>query len=134
MEEEVIGYFGEDGHFVITKGELDKLSSQGYTFEVIKEMYAKKGKKLIKVKQASLQEEEEKNASCYVIEELDSSRQTNYHEGQQLSEEEVMDLFDEIRGAAKKSNYRVGITCDPDRREKEHDTTFLCLFIFNYNN
>jgi hypothetical protein len=63
----------------------------------------------------------------YEIEELDSSRQTSYHEGQHLSNEEVMDLFDEIRGEAKKSNYRVGITCDPDRREKEHDTTFLAV-------
>lgn len=126
MKEEVIGYIGEDGHFVITKGELDRLSSQGYTFEEIKEMYAKNGKKLIKVKQALLQEEK-KNASCYEIEELDSSRQTSYHEGQQLSEEEVMGLFEEISGDAKNSNYRVGITNDPARREKEHDKTFLAV-------
>lgn len=63
----------------------------------------------------------------YEIEELDSSRQTSYHEGQQLSEEEVMGLFEEIGGDAKNSKYRVGITCDPDRREKEHDATFLAV-------
>lgn len=63
----------------------------------------------------------------YEIEELDSSRQTSYHEGQQLSEEEVMGLFEEISGDAKNSNYRVGITNDPARREKEHDKSFLAV-------
>lgn len=63
----------------------------------------------------------------YEIEELDSSRQTNYHEGQNLSEDEVMNLFNEISADAKNSKYRVGITCDPDRREDEHDANFLAV-------
>ena len=96
---------------------------------------AKGVKKPEKEEHALQQDEEEKKVNTnenkerddYEIEELDSSRQTKYQEGQRLSEEKVMGLFDEIRGDAKKSNYRVGITCDPDRRAKEHDTTFLAV-------
>lgn len=50
MAEEVMGYFDKGGHFVIKKGELKKLSAQGYTFDEIKEMYDKKGIHLEKVK------------------------------------------------------------------------------------
>lgn len=71
--------------------------------------------------------DENKGKKEYGIEELDSSRQTNYQEGQHLSNEEVMELFNEISADAKNSNYRVGITCDPERREKEHGKTFLAV-------
>ena len=63
----------------------------------------------------------------YKVEELPFEYSEKYYEGDELSKEEVMDLFEEISGNAKNSKYRVGITCDPDRRAKEHDKTFLAV-------
>lgn len=69
----------------------------------------------------------ESNEKEYQIIDLDSSRHTNYHVGQNLSQKEVMDLFNEISGDAKNSNYYVGITCDPEARENAHDANFLAV-------
>lgn len=71
--------------------------------------------------------ENDESISCYTIEELPFEYSEKYYEGDELSKEEVMDLFEEISGNAKNSKYRVGITCDPDRRAKEHDKTFLAV-------
>ena len=63
----------------------------------------------------------------YKIEELDSSRKTNYRKGQNLSKDEVINLFNEISSDAKNNNYYVGITCNPEQREEAHNADFLAV-------
>lgn len=65
--------------------------------------------------------------NTYEIEELDSSRHTSYRVGQNLNKDEVIELFKEISSDAKNNEYRVGITCNPGRRENEHDANFLAV-------
>lgn len=62
----------------------------------------------------------------YSIEEL-RNPVPPYYLGQSLSKSEVISLFDAIRGNYSASKYRVGITCDADRREDEHNADFLAV-------
>lgn len=62
----------------------------------------------------------------YTIEALDGTIQTSHFMGETLSKLQVMGLFDEIRTSAK-NTYYVGITCNPERREKEHKADFLAV-------
>lgn len=62
----------------------------------------------------------------YIIEDIDTSIKTKHFVGEKISKLQVMGLFDEIKTSAKNSYY-VGITCNPERREKEHKTEFLAV-------
>ncbi len=70
--------------------------------------------------------EDDEFMSCYTIEELPFSID-DYFVGQLLDKDEVIDLFNEISAHKSNSGYYVGITCDPDRREREHNAEFLAV-------
>lgn len=61
----------------------------------------------------------------YVIEKL--TIKSIFHVGQNLSMDEVIDLFKHICSNANKGGYYVGITCAPKRREGEHEAAFLAV-------
>lgn len=62
----------------------------------------------------------------YTIKELQANI-PDYRIGQPLTKNGVIELFDAIRGTSSASDYQVGITCDIDRREGEHDADFLAI-------
>ena len=62
----------------------------------------------------------------YVVEEL-KVKLTGYTEGETLSKDGVIALFGAISDDAAAKKYYVGITCDPERREGEHNAEFLAV-------
>lgn len=67
------------------------------------------------------------STTMYKIEKLDTTKFTTHKEGDEISKQQVVNLFNQIKGHAKAQNYRVGITCDPNRREGEHNAEFLAV-------
>lgn len=51
----------------------------------------------------------------------------SYHVGNEISKTEVVKIFRYISWNANKDDYYVGITCNPERREDEHNATFLAV-------
>ena len=88
------------------------------------------------IKEGLLQEEErselkrfnkpQEASEDYVIEELQVEL-AGYSQGKKLTKEGVKALFDAIRRHAAANKYYVGITCDPSRREGEHNADFLAV-------
>lgn len=62
----------------------------------------------------------------YKIEKLDF-KLDNHDAGDNLTKEGVISLFNEISAHKSNSGYYVGITCDPDRRAREHKAEFLAV-------
>lgn len=62
----------------------------------------------------------------YVVEEL-KVELAGYTQGDKLTKDGVIAMFDAISKHAAANNYYVGITCDPDRREGEHKAEFLAV-------
>ena len=62
----------------------------------------------------------------YVVEEL-KVKLTGYTQGESLTKDGVIALFDAISKYAETNKYYVGITCDPNRREGEHNAEFLAV-------
>ena len=66
------------------------------------------------------------SADEYIVEELKVNI-LGYAKGKKLTKEGVATLFREISKEGTKNNYYVGITCDPERREGEHEAEFLAV-------
>lgn len=62
----------------------------------------------------------------YVVEEL-KVKLAGYTHGESLTKDGVIALFDAISKYAEANKYYVGITCDPNRREEEHNAEFLAV-------
>lgn len=62
----------------------------------------------------------------YVVEEL-KVKLAGYTQGESLTKDGVIALFDAISKYAEANKYYVGITCDPNRREEEHNAEFLAV-------
>ena len=62
----------------------------------------------------------------YVLEEL-KVQLSGYTEGEKLTKKGVIALFNAIIQNTDANKYYVGITCDPDRRAKEHDAEFIAV-------
>lgn len=62
--------------------------------------------------------------TMYKIEKLDTDKFTTHHEGEEISLQQVKNIFKQIADDKNLHSHRVGITCDVDRREKEHNTEF----------
>lgn len=69
----------------------------------------------------------DEDEDVYKVEELSFDYSNNYYEGDELSKEDVMELFNEISSHASNNKYYVGITCNPDRRERDHKADFLAV-------
>lgn len=108
---------------------------------MVKESLAKRG--LLREKQQAMPMEKTANSSLtkfklkrfnkpqeasedYVIEELNVVL-SGYTKGDKLTKDGVVALFDAISKHAEANKYYVGITCDPNRREEEHNAEFLAV-------
>lgn len=63
----------------------------------------------------------------YAIEELNVEGPLPFHVGQQMSQNDVISLFDLICGGESREDYRVGITLDTEQREEEHAADFTAV-------
>lgn len=69
----------------------------------------------------------ERDFQWYSIEEMNLEEALPYHIGQQMSQNDVISLFDLICGGKPREDFRVGITYDVDQRETEHATDFTAV-------
>lgn len=69
----------------------------------------------------------EKDFKGYSIEELNSKAAMPYQVGQQVSQNDVISLFDYLCGGRPRGDFYVGITCDVEQREEEHATDFTAV-------
>lgn len=64
------------------------------------------------------------STTMYKIEKLDTTKFTTHKEGDSITLEQVKNIFKQIAGNANLHGHRVGITCDAERRENEHNADF----------
>lgn len=62
----------------------------------------------------------------YVVEDL-NVKISGYKKGETLTKDGVIALFGAISNDAAAKKYYVGITCDPERREDEHNAEFIAV-------
>lgn len=62
----------------------------------------------------------------YYIEDLNIELE-NYSIGDKLTKKEVLSLFNDISAHKSNSDYYVGITCNPNDREDDHNADFLAV-------
>lgn len=77
-------------------------------------------------KQKTFNNYQKESKEGYIVEEL-KVKLTGYTQGESLTKDGVIALFDAISKYAEANKYYVGITCDPNRREGEHNAEFLAV-------
>lgn len=64
------------------------------------------------------------STTMYKIEKLDTTKFTTHKEGESITLEQVKNIFKQIADNTNLHGHRVGITCDAERREDEHNADF----------